>query len=99
MVESLVVIMGLLGLAQQRGHIPQPYHPQPVQQYYNPQTGKYYIYYNGYMYEQNVSQNQGYQNQSPQGVATPNWAPQPPNGQRYTQQPATAAAYPQGYYR
>ena len=97
--EALVVIMGLLGLAQQRGVLPQPQHPQAVQQYYNPQTGKYYIYYNGYMYEQNVSQNQGYQNQSPQGVATPNWAPQPPNGQWYPQQPATTAAYPQGYYR
>jgi hypothetical protein len=97
MVESLVVIMGLLGLAQQRGHIPQPYHPQPVQQYYNPQTGKYYIYYNGYMYEQNVSQNQGNQNQSPQGVATPNWAPQPPNGQWYPQQPTQTPTYTQGY--
>ena len=97
--EALVVIMGLLGLAQQRGVLPQQQHPQAVQQYYNPQTGKYYLYYNGYMYEQNVSQNQGYQNQSPQGVATPNWAPQPPNGQWYPQQPATAAAYPQGYYR
>jgi hypothetical protein len=97
--EALVVIMGLLGLAQQRGVLPQQHHPQAVQQYYNPQTGKYYIYYNGYMYEQNVSQNQGYQNQSPQGVATPNWAPQPPNGQWYPQQSATAAAYPQGYYR
>jgi hypothetical protein len=97
--EALVVIMGLLGLAQQRGVLPQQHHPQAVQQYYNPQTGKYYIYYNGYMYEQNVSQNQGYQNQSPQGVATPNWAPQPPNGQWHPQQPATAAAYPQGYYR
>jgi hypothetical protein len=97
--EALVVIMGLLGLAQQRGVLPQQQHPQAVQQYYNPQTGKYYIYYNGYMYEQNVSQNQGCQNQSPQGVATLNWAPQPPNGQWYPQQPATAAAYPQGYYR
>jgi len=97
--EALVVIMGLLGLAQQRGHIPVQTHPQPVTQYYNPQTGKYYIYYNGYMYEQNVSQNQGYQNQSPQGVATPNWAPQPPNGQWYPQQPAQTAANPSGYYR
>jgi len=97
MVESLVVIMGLLGLAQQRGHIPQPYHPQPVQQYYNPQTGKYYIYYNGYMYEQNVSQNQGNQNQPTQGVATSNWAPQPPNGQWYPQYQTQTAANPQGY--
>ena len=97
--EALVVIMGLLGLAQQRGVLPHPQHPQAVQQYYNPHTGKHYIYYNGYMYEQNVPQNQGYQNQPPQSVATPNWAPQPPNGQWYPQQPATAAAYPQGYYR
>jgi hypothetical protein len=97
--EALVVIMGLLGLASQHTQRPVQYPAQPAVQYYNPQNGKYYLYYNGYMYEQNVSQNQGYQNQSPQGVATPNWAPQPPNGQWHPQQPATAAAYPQGYYR
>jgi hypothetical protein len=97
--EALVVIMGLLGLAQQRGVLPQPQHPQAVQQYYNPQTGKHYIYYNGYMYEQNVPQNQGYQNQPPQSVATPNWAPQPPNGQWYPQPPVQTAANPSGYYR
>ena len=97
--EALVVIMGLLGLAQQRGVLPQQQHPQAVQQYYNPQTGKYYIYYNGYMYEQNVPQNQGYQNQPPQNVATPNWTPQPPNGQWYPQYQTQTAANPSGYYR
>jgi len=97
--EALVVIMGLLGLASQHTQRPVQYPPQPAVQYYNPQNGKYYLYYNGYMYEQNVPQNQGYQNQPTQGVATPNWTPQPPNRQWYPQQPATAAAYPQGYYR
>jgi hypothetical protein len=97
--EALVVIMGLMGLAQQSGVLPQQQHPQAVQQYYNPQTGKYYLYYNGYMYEQNLSQNQGYQNQPSQGMSTPNWTPQPPNGGWYPQQPTQTPSYPQGYYR
>jgi hypothetical protein len=97
--ETLVVVMGLLGLASNQLKNPAQYHPQPVQQYYNPQTGKYYIYHQGYMYEQNVPQNQGYQNQPTQNLATPNWTPQPPNGQWYPQQPAQTATYPQGFYR
>ena len=96
--EALVVVMGLLGLAKNMQQ-PAQYHPQPVQQYYNPQTGKYYIYYQGYMYEQNVSQGQGYQNQAPQSVATPNWTPQPPTGQWYPQQYPQTATNPQVYYR
>ena len=87
--EALIVIMGLLGLAKDSF----PQRPQPIQQYYNPQTGKYYIYYNGYMYEQT------YQNQTPQNLATPYGTPQPSNGQWYPQQPAQTAANPQGYYR
>ena len=97
--EALVVIMGLLGLAQQRGVLPQPQHPQAVQQYYNPHTGKHYIYYNGYMYEQNIPQNQGYQNQPTQGVATPNFTPQPPVGGWNPQYQTKASTYTQGYYR
>jgi hypothetical protein len=97
--EALVVIMGLLGLAQQRGMLPQQQHPQVVQQYYNPQTGRYYIYYNGYMYEQNVSQYQGYQNQPSQNMGATYGTPQPPNGQWYPQQPTQTATNPQGYYR
>ena len=93
--EALIVIMGLLGLAKDSF----PQRPQPIQQYYNPQTGKYYIYYNGYMYEQNVPQYQGGQGYPPQNLATPYGAPQPPNGQWYPQQPAQTAANPQGYYR
>jgi len=99
--ETIAVILGIIGLATGNRSPPQYYQPmqQTVQEYYDPQTGKRYLYFQGQWYGQNVSQNQGYQNQSPQGVATPNWAPQPPNGQWYPQQPATAAAYPQGYYR
>ena len=97
--EALVVIMGLLGLAQQRGHIPVQTHPQPVTQYYNPQTGKYYIYYNGYMYEQNVSQSAGNQNQPPQNMATPNFTPQPPVRVGGTQYQTQTPTYTQGYYR
>jgi hypothetical protein len=92
--EALVVILGLLGLA--KGGQPQA---QQVQTFYNPQNGKYYFTHNGYLYEQNIPQNQGYQNQPTQNLATPNWTPQPPNGQWYPQQPAQTATYPQGFYR
>ena len=92
--EALVVIMGLLGLA--KGSQPPA---QQVQTFYNPQTGKYYFTHNGYLYEQNVPQSQGYQNQAPQGMATPNWTPQPPAGQWYPQQFPQTATNPQGYYR
>lgn len=98
MAEIILIMMGLFGMRQ----LPQqqPYYQPPVaQQYYNPQTGKYYLYYNGYMYEQNVSQYQGYQGQPPQNLAATYGAPQPSNGQWYPQQPAQTAANPQGYYR
>ena len=92
--ETVAVILGIIGLAQGSA-FPQ----QQPQHYYHPQTGKHYILYKGYMYEQNVSQNPGYQNQPTQGVATSNWAPQPPNGQWYPQYQTQTAANPQGYYR
>ena len=92
--EALIVILGLLGLA--KGSQPPV---QQVQTFYSPQTGKYYFTHNGYLYEQNVQQNQGYQNQPSQNLATPNWTHQPPNGQWYPQQPAQTATYPQGFYR
>ena len=97
--ETLVVVMGLLGLASNHLKPQVQYHPQPVQQYYNPQTNKYYIYYQGNMYEQNIPQNPGSQSYPTQNVATPNWTPQPPNGQWYPQQQTQTAANPQGYYR
>jgi hypothetical protein len=92
--ETVLVILGLLGAA--RGL---PQHPQPVQHFYNPQTGQHYIYYQGNMYEQNIPQNPGSQGYPTQNVATPNWTPQPPNGQWYPQQQTQTAANPQGYYR
>jgi hypothetical protein len=97
--ETFVVIMGLLGLASKaQQYTPVQNHPQPVQ-YYHPQTGKYYLYYNGYMYEQNVPQSAGNQNQPTQGVATPNFTPQPPVGGWNPQYQAKASSYTQGYYR
>jgi len=96
--ETLVVVMGLLGLASNQLKNPVQYHPQPVQQYYNPQTGKYYIYHQGYMYEQNVPQNQGYQNQPPQNLASPYGTQTGPQSYYYGQPPQTAT-YPQGFYR
>jgi len=97
--EALVVVMGLLGLASNHLKPQVQYHPQPVQQYYNPQTGQHYIYYQGNMYEQNVPQNPGSQSYPTQSVATPNGPQQPPEWQWSTRQPAQTAAYPQGFYR
>ena len=94
--ETVLVILGLLGAAK---GLPPQQQPQAVQYYYNPQNGKYYFTHNGYLYEQNVPQNQRYQNQATQNVAPPNWTPQPPNGQWYPQQQTQTAANPQGYYR
>jgi len=97
--ETFVVIMGLLGLASQHIQRPVQYPAQPVTQYYHPQTGKYYLYYNGYMYEQNVSQSAGNQNQPPQNMATPNFTPQPPVRVGSTQYQTQTPTYTQGYYR
>ena len=95
--ETLVVIMGLLGLANKaQQYTPVQNHPQPVQ-YYHPQTGKYYLYYNGYMYEQNVSQSAGNQNQPPQNMATPNFTPQPPVRIGSTQYQTQTPTYTRGY--
>lgn len=91
--ETILVILGLLGAAKGLQH------PQPVQHYYNPQTGQHYIYYQGNMYEQNVPQNPGYQGYPTQSVATPNGPQQSPEWQWSTRQPIQTAANPQGYYR
>jgi len=91
--EALVVILGLLGLA--KGGQPQA---QQVQTFYNPQNGKYYFTHNGYLYEQNVPQNQGYQNQPPQNLASPYGTQTGPQSYYYGQPPQTAT-YPQGFYR
>ena len=94
--ETVLVILGLLGAAKGL-HTPQ--HPQPVQHFYNPQTGQHYIYYQGNMYEQNVPQNPGSQSYPTQSVATPNGPQQPSEWQWSTRQPIQTATNPQGYYR
>ena len=90
--ETLVVIMGILGIAS--NHL-----KPPTQHYYSPQTGKYYTLYNGYIYEQNTPYYQGGQGALSQNVGTPNWAPQPPVGGWYPYQQTQTAANPQGIVR
>jgi hypothetical protein len=51
------------------------------------------------MYEQNVSQSAGNQNQPPQNMATPNFTPQPPVRVGSTQYQTQTPTYTQGYYR
>ena len=93
--ETLVIILGLLGAA--KGMQAQPQQPQIVQHYYSPQTGKYYTLYNGYIYEQNVPYYQRGQGPTNQGMGTPNWAPQPPVGGWYPQQQTQTITNSQGY--
>ena len=98
--ETVVVLMGLLGLASNHMQNRVQYPPQHLtQHYYSPQTGKYYTLYNGYLYEQNTPYYQGGQGALSQNVGTPNWAPQPPVGGWYPYQQTQTAANPQGIVR